>query len=109
MEQKGRLHKIVLEEASDLHESINQAQAHQKAMLKDIHLIQAAIQTDRAIVSGDEKAHGMFAAMTSEIKELRSIVWIDAHDEYVITWVQGGALWLKEHTLEAHAARLEQQ
>ena len=109
MEQRGKLHRIVLDDSIDLHRKIeecDQSLNSRKAMLKDIHLIKAAIQTDRAVVSGDQTAHTLFAIATKEIEEVRSIVWIDAHDEYVIRCAQGGALRLRERTLEAHAATL---
>ncbi|MEA2046258.1 MAG: hypothetical protein U9N48_07055 [Euryarchaeota archaeon] len=62
-------------------------------MLKDLHLIDAAMATDRSIVSLDEKARKPFAAVSDKVGELRNIVWVNPaeEDERPVEWLLEGA------------------
>ena len=62
-------------------------------MLKDLHLIDAAIATDRRIVSLDEKAKKPFAAVSDKVGELRNIVWVNPaeENERPVEWLLDGA------------------
>ena len=48
---------------------------HREAAEKDMHLIEAALATDRAIISRDEEARGIFSAASSLASPLREIMW----------------------------------
>ncbi|NJM47033.1 MAG: hypothetical protein HC860_13460 [Alkalinema sp. RU_4_3] len=64
------------------------------AMTKDILLLEAALATDRAITSLDEKtARKFFTLAAKTIPKLRSIVWVnpDKPEEIPIEWLREGA------------------
>ena len=111
---KHRVIEILLPDREDLHEKVrDHAPGHRKAfeMEEDLHLIKAALVTDRTILSCDKEAQTLFAKLTKHAEELKPIVWMDADDTYTKDWIQGNALYarVQDRTLEAHAARLDQQ
>jgi hypothetical protein len=63
------------------------------AMLKDIHLIEAAKVTDQTVIALDETVRNLFASMSRRVGELRSIVWAnpDKTEEQSISWLENGA------------------
>ena len=63
------------------------------AMLKDIHLIEAAMQTDRIVLSIDETVRGYFGEVTHKIRLLASVTWVNPcrSEETPIAWLQCGA------------------
>ncbi len=74
-----------------------------KAMLKDMLLIEAAMATDRVIVSLDEIVRNLFGMAATSIGELRAIVWVnpDKTDEECISWLERGAKAEKKRCLGA--------
>ena len=63
------------------------------AVRKDIHLIHAALATDRSIVSCDETVRQLFSNASSTVHELSPIVWVnpDREEETPILWLENGA------------------
>lgn len=63
------------------------------AMLKDAHLLEAALATDGIVASRDEKARGAFRAASEVVSLLRRVVWVnpDRADESAISWLEAGA------------------
>ncbi len=72
-----------------------------KAMLKDIHLIEAAFQADRIVLSMDEIVRLCFHEITSNIRRLRFITWVNPSksEETPIHWLQNGANLERERLL----------
>jgi hypothetical protein len=64
-----------------------------EAMLKDVLLIEAAMETDHTVISLDEAARGLFGKAAQSVGELRSIVWVNPEmvDEHPIPWLENGA------------------
>ena len=62
-------------------------------MLNDVHLIDAALATDRTVNSLDGKARKVFARASHTLAELTSIVWVnpDQPAEDPTGWLQRGA------------------
>ena len=60
---------------------------------KDVHLIEAAIATDRLVTSKDESARGVFKGASDEVVDLQQIVWVNPtrDEETPIDWLQNGA------------------
>lgn len=56
----------------------------QHVIVKDIHLVEAALEADRIIFSLDVKARGHFARLTPFVSLLRDIVWLSPELEYEI-------------------------
>lgn len=63
------------------------------AMLKDTHLLEAALATDRTVISVDDIVRKLFAVAGERIREIKNIVWVhlDGSDPKVLTWLEGGA------------------
>src|SRR4051812_47317963 len=64
-----------------------------EAMEKDAHLLEAALQTDRIVISCDEKVRGLFQNACSAVSEIRAVHWAnpEIEAEEVIPWLQDGA------------------
>jgi hypothetical protein len=64
-----------------------------QAMLKDIHLIEAALATDRIVLSLDETVRGHFSRATLVIDDLRLVVWVNPviKRERAVAWLEKGA------------------
>ena len=62
-------------------------------IFKDIPLVEAALETDKIIISLDENARHAFSELAQQIPELRTIVWINPANpsEEAITWLHEGA------------------
>ncbi len=71
------------------------------AMLKDTHLVEAALQADKIVISMDEKVRQAFGEVTYKIRPLALIAWVNpcVSDEMVIDWLQRGAPLEKERLL----------
>lgn len=81
---------------SELRNKIKRNAASEKsrdAMLKDIHLIEAAKVTDQTVISLDETVRNLFAVAAHHIGEMRSIVWVnpDKAEEQPVSWLEKGA------------------
>ena len=65
----------------------------QHAAEKDVHLIEAALNTDHLVASGDGQARRIFRSASESVRELKPIVWVNpklsADDP--ICWLRNGA------------------
>ena len=63
-------------------------------MLKDIHLIEAALLTDRVVVSNDNKVRNHFNSVSTTVHHLKLISWLNPTnaDEDVVRWLWEGAV-----------------
>lgn len=63
------------------------------AMRKDFHLLEAARETDRTIISLDKTARRRFARAALSIDEIKSVVWVNPvfTEEEPLAWLQNGA------------------
>lgn len=78
-----------------------------KLMLKDRPIMEAAIDTDKRIVSFDDKARNAFARTSLRISELKKISWVDpSKKENAIDWLKNGAKNEKHRLLETLALSL---
>ena len=64
-----------------------------KAMLKDCLLIEAALATDKIVISLDEKVRRYFNQASVTVKNRKVILWInpDKSEDKAITWLQDDA------------------
>lgn len=76
-------------------------ESHRKAMLKDMHLIEAAKATDHVVASLDEIVRALFVVAARSITELRIVIWAnpDKTEEGCIAWLQAGAEAERERRL----------
>ncbi|MBE9225789.1 hypothetical protein IQ264_10175 [Phormidium sp. LEGE 05292] len=72
-----------------------------KAMVKDLLLIEAALVTDKIIVSLDEVVRKLFHQAAEQVEELRNIVWVNPakSEEQAISWLESGAAAEQERML----------
>lgn len=63
------------------------------AMLKDVHLLEAAMAADETIIALDEIVRDLFAKTSDSVGEIRSIVWVnpDKLEERPLGWLESGA------------------
>lgn len=102
--------KLVLDDAPEdreIREAIEDAARTDKgrrAMLKDAHLIEAARATDGTVLSLDDVVRALFAAASSEVRPLRTIVWANpAHEEEgCLAWLEDGAPGDEHRQLGSH-------
>ena len=71
------------------------------AILKDIHLVEAAFATDHAIASLDDTARQYLRQITEHVRSLRPLVWVNPakDDEHAIDWLRQGAKAEEERQL----------
>jgi hypothetical protein len=76
-----------------------------EAMLKDTHLLEAALETDNIVISIDEIVRKLFAVATGQVVEIRNVIWINANgtDQSVLKWLEGGAKSEKKRRLVSQA------
>lgn len=62
-------------------------------MLKDCHLLEAALATDNIVIALDEKARKPLKITAQVVEDMRLIVWVnpDKPEETVIAWLEAGA------------------
>ncbi len=64
-----------------------------QAVAKDVHLVEAALETDRTIASRDEKARSLLIAAVPHVKLLGTVMWVNPVNDHenCVQWLQGGA------------------
>ncbi len=74
---------------------------HSEAMLKDVHLLEAALAADCVVVSLDDTALRLFRQAAQEIRNLRKITWANpvTDPQAVEDWLKQGAKPVKEWRL----------
>ena len=68
--------------------------SEQQGMLKDAHLIEAAVDADRRVISCDDTVRRLYRRVAPKVDDLREIVWVNPTkiaDEKPIPWLRGGA------------------
>jgi hypothetical protein len=62
-------------------------------MLKDVHLIEAALATDLRVASLDDTVRGHFCRFAGQFAALREVLWVNPaiEEEQAIEWLENGA------------------
>ncbi len=63
-------------------------------MQKDFHLLEAALETDKTVISLDQTVRTLFAQAAQQVGEIRDVVWVNPDrtvEEQPIVWLQNGA------------------
>lgn len=105
--EKAATNSLAVKAGMISHLSLSQLKADdpnagaKEAMLKDFRLLEAAIATDRIVISLDNKVCNFFAAASEQTGEIRDIIWVDptAQDRNPIGWLERGAKKEKQHLL----------
>lgn len=66
-------------------------------MLKDVHLVEAALQADKIVVSMDEVVRSCFHDLSSQAHQLKYIAWINPcqEHEHALDWLREGAEYVR--------------
>ncbi len=76
-------------------ETVTGSDKQQVEMIKDLRLLEAAIATDKIIISLDDKtARRFFSRAAVQVDELKNIVWVNPdkiEEEKPIEWLENGA------------------
>lgn len=96
MVARKRVLRVEIPEDAELRQAVQRVAASQKdcdAMLKDCHLLEAAVATERTVVALDEIVRALFRSSCQVIGEIRSVVWVnpDKEEEQPIPWLEEGA------------------
>jgi len=64
-----------------------------KTVLKDIHILEAALETDKIVISTDDRVRNLLKGISASIIELRDIIWVNPkHDlNFLLYWLKKGA------------------
>jgi hypothetical protein len=94
MERLGKLRRVVPE--SQLPEEIKECQVAagvEAKMLKDCHLVEAALATDSRVASLDDTVRGHFADIARTIEKLKPMLWVNPtnEEEEAVEWLEAGA------------------
>jgi hypothetical protein len=76
------------------------------ALLKDLHLIKAALAADKTIISWERRSRDLFTRAAQDVSMLSGIVWVDPTEDpaTAIQWLQQGAPPEEQRLLRAHSA-----
>lgn len=94
MMARKKLSVVDAPEDADLRDEIDSLATSERdrlAMIKDIHLIEAARATDRTVISLDERVRQLFAAAAPRVRVLKAIVWANPGHE-----IDGCTAWLED-------------
>ena len=94
MVARKKLKLLIVEKREDLRQQVeleNISRTQKNAMLKDCHLIEAALATDQRIIALDDAARALFSEASSNISEIQNILWVNpvAEPEQVMAWLNG--------------------
>jgi hypothetical protein len=93
---RKKIDRLDVPEDQDLRQQIEQTAANEKqrqAMLKDVHLIEAALASGMRVAALDEIVRACFRSASASVSRLWSVCWInpDIPEEEPLEWLQAGA------------------
>jgi hypothetical protein len=96
MYAKKLVYELSISEDKTLRKKIIQASVNEdqcERMLKDVHLIEAALATDNFIISLNEAERILFSKTSQKVGEIKCIIWVnpDISEDEAITWLQNGS------------------
>ena len=107
MDARKKIERINPPENEELQDKVTNTASDEdeiEAMEKDFHLLQAALATDRTVISLDETIRGLFKRASQQVGEIRNIIWVNPDrtaEEQPIAWLQNGAPAEAERRLSA--------
>ncbi|MGG4470004.1 hypothetical protein ABER68_18345 [Paenibacillus alvei] len=62
------------------------------AISKDLHLVEAALLTDKIVLSSDTNARGHFSVVLDDFPELSDVMWLNpvSEEDSVVSWLLQG-------------------
>ena len=88
-----RIEPQQLEELKQKLEEVAGSQKDLEAMLKDFHLLEAALATDRTVIALDETVRALFGTACQTLGQIKIVVWVnpDKAEEQAFVWLEAGA------------------
>lgn len=81
--QEWELGRLILEAAGNDEE--------QRALAKDLHLVAAALNMDKIIISSDRRARNLFRRVARKVPEVGEISWASPLvDDGLLDWLESG-------------------
>ena len=92
----GKLRPVKDEPSEELREAIEDHSKDQNVvaiLLKDAHLIEAALATDSRLASLDDTVRGHFGRLAAAFDALRRVLWLNpaSEGEEAVEWLETGA------------------
>jgi hypothetical protein len=92
MVARKKVVRIDIEPSLDLRKTIDQVDTSEKnrqAMAKDVHLLEAALATDRKVLSLDDVVRTLFAKLCQQYSSIKLVLWLNPNTEaeQVIQWL----------------------
>jgi hypothetical protein len=83
------------EEGVDLGDAIAAGAPNERVadlLRKDLHLVSAALKTDRVIITLDDRAQEAYGHLSETLPTLKRVKWLDPSRAYgeVLGWLRGG-------------------
>lgn len=99
------INEVYCEELRDALDEITSTEAAN--MRKDVHLIEAALQTDRVVASLDDSARGCFGRYSRALPAVSDIAWMNpsTEDDYGVAWLRQGAKRVASRLLGGYSPR----
>jgi len=96
MTARRRVLRVEPEQLTELRQriqGITDSQKERDAMLKDFHLIEAALATDQTVIALDEIVRALFGTACQTMGQMKSVVWVnpDKLEEQPFAWLEAGA------------------
>ncbi|MGJ7920935.1 hypothetical protein [Neobacillus sp. LXY-4] len=104
MKSRGRIIKIDESgEISHLKEKVLVIKDRSRvpAIMKDMHLIEAALLSDKIIISLDKKARNNFCSILNDVQEISVVNWLNPEEpnENIFLWFSNGANYEESRAL----------
>ena len=96
MDAKGLVYRVSGLPDYDLHErlaAVAENAGVRRIVAKDAHLVEAALETDRTVISLDEQVRMHLAAVADRVPKLAAIIWVNPNlaDDAALVWLKRGA------------------
>ncbi len=106
MTARKKVHASPCSENLELREQIKNKAAKEKdaeVLLKDCHLLEAALETDKLIVALDETVRQLLHEVVKHLGQFGNIVWVNPAkpEESAVDWIRRGAKAEKDRRLGA--------
>jgi len=106
MSRAGRMHIMKHPTKENLWKKIQRFSSTNNdlsSMKKDFIYVEAALETDKCLISRDEEARAAFTNSAKHVLELQEILWINPckMDDKIFNWISKGACYEKSRTIHS--------
>ena len=110
MDARRRVDRIDPPEYDELQDKVTNTTDDEddiEVMQKDFHLLQAALETDKTVISLDQTVRELFARASQRVGEIQDIIWVNPErtEEQPIKWLKEGALPEQDRQLATYPAQ----